>query len=92
MSKFEVIGEIKFPSWAACAYYNGDTSGMSDEDISIFEQWEESLKNRYPEHNDITLDIGEFEPDFEPFPEFGLASDCYAAKLWGHTRTETGQK
>lgn len=32
--------EENFPTWALCPLFNGDTSGLSDEDAALFEAWE----------------------------------------------------
>ena len=63
--------EYQFPSYALCALFNGDFSGLEDEDIENFNRFMDQNKN---------IDVwDDKEPDQEPYfthyPEFGLACD-----------------
>ena len=63
--------EYQFPSYALCALFNGDFSGLEEEGIKHNEKF---MKDN--EHIDVFDDK---EPDQEPYfthyPEFGLACD-----------------
>ena len=59
-----------FPAYALSALFNGDYSGLEQEDIDNLEDF---LKRE--SYIDI-WDCGEDEPSFTRYPEFGLACDC----------------
>ena len=60
-----------FPTYALSALFNGDYSGIDDEDIENLEAFLE---------RESYIDVWDCEPDeepsFTPHPEFGLACDC----------------
>jgi len=63
--------EYQFPSYALCALFNGDFSGLEEEDIKHIEKF---MKDN--EHIDVFDDKEpDQEPYFAPYPEFGLACD-----------------
>lgn len=67
--------EENFPTWALCALFNGDLSGLSDEDIELFETWEESWLCEADGDN-ISFDVLEgSENEFCANPAFGLACE-----------------
>lgn len=59
------------PTWALCALINGDFTGLEDEDITLVENWLDATGYAV-----ICSPNDEDEPYFNPFPAFGLASDC----------------
>ena len=63
--------DYQFPSYALCALFNGDFSGLEEEDIKHIEKF---MKDN--EHIDVFDDKEpDQEPYFAPYPEFGLACD-----------------
>ena len=87
LSKFSDYTFESVPSWALPYIANGDIEGLSKEDISLVENWEnEMIKRgfkpdvfdfvREDENVEIYLDP-EQDPYFDSFPAFGLPSDCF---------------
>ena len=87
LNKFSEYTIESIPSWALPCIVNGDIEGLSKEDISLVENWEnEMIKRgfkpdvfdfvREDENGEIYLDP-EQEAYFDSFPAFGLPSDCY---------------
>ena len=87
VSKFSDYTIESLPSWALPCIVNGDIEGLSKEDISLVENWEnEMIKRgfkpdmfdfvREDENGELYLEP-EQEAYFESFPAFGLPSDCY---------------
>lgn len=72
--------EENFPTWALCALFNGDTSGLSDEDVELFEAWEDSwLENR----GNVSFDVIEgSENEFCANPAFGLAAETVDLRVY----------
>ena len=69
--------EYQFPSYALCALFYGDFSGLEDDDIKHIEKF---MKDN--EHIDVFDDKEpDQEPYFTPYPEFGLA--CNVVDLVG---------
>ena len=83
MSKLEYIDTINLPTWAASYLVNGDSSGLTDEDIETVDSWESEL-----EYNCLTYDFRDHEEYegsyFTQYPEFGLPCDCEKVRLYGH--------
>ena len=61
-----------FPGYALSALFNGDTSGMDQEDIDNFNAFME--KESYI--TDWQITDQDADPYFTPRPEFGLSCDC----------------
>ena len=87
LSKFSDYTFESLPSWALPCITNGDTDGLSEDDISLIEKWENKMIKlgfrpdvydfvREDENGDVYLDP-EQEAYFDSFPAFGLPSDCY---------------
>lgn len=87
LSKFADYTFESVPSWALPCIVNGDCDGLSKEDMLLVEKWENKMREwgfnpdvfdfvRKDENGDVYLDP-EQESNFEPFPAFGLPSDCY---------------
>ena len=87
LSKFSDYTFESIPSWALPYIVNGDIEGLSKEDISLVEKWENKMRERgfkpdmfdfvrEDENGEIYLDP-EQEAYFDSFPAFGLPSDCY---------------
>ena len=87
LSKFSAYTFESVPSWALPCIVNGDIEGLSKEDISLIEKWENKMLEwgftpdsfdfvREDENGEIYLDP-EQESYFDSFPAFGLPSDCY---------------
>ena len=87
LSKFAGYTFESIPGWALPCIVNGDIEGLSKEDISLVEKWENKMIKlgfkpdvfdfvREDENGEIYLDP-EQEPYFDSFPAFGLPSDCF---------------
>ena len=87
LNKFSEYTFESIPSWALPCITNGDTDGLSEDDISLIEKWENKMIKwgfkpdvfdfvREDENGDVYLDP-EQEAYFDSFPSFGLPSDCY---------------
>ena len=87
LSKFADYTFESIPSWALPCIVNGDIEGLSEDDISLIEKWENKMRERgfnpdvfdfvrEDENGEIFIDP-EQEPYFDSFPSFGLPSDCY---------------
>lgn len=87
LNKFADYTFESLPSWALPYITNGDAEGLSEEDVSLVEKWENKMLERgfkpdvfdlvrKDENGDVYIDP-EQEAYFEPFPAFGLPSDCY---------------
>ena len=81
----EYIDTINLPTWAVDYLVNGDSSGISEEDIATVDQWLESL-----DHHCVSFDfdcdgeiLGTF---FTQYPEFGLACECEQVDIHGHRK------
>ena len=87
LSKFSDYTFESVPSWALPYIANGDAEGLSEDDISLIEKWENKMLKmgfkpdsfdfvREDENGDVYIDP-EQEAYFDSFPAFGLPSDCY---------------
>ena len=87
LSKFADYTFESVPSWALPCIVNGDSDGLSKEDIMLVEKWENKMLEfgfkpdvfdfvREDENGDVYLDPDQ-ETYFDSFPAFGLPSDCY---------------
>lgn len=87
LEKFSDYTIESLPSWALPCIVNGDIDGLSEEDISLVEKWENKMRKlgftpdsfdfvREDENGETYLDP-EQEAYFDSFPAFGLPSDCY---------------
>ena len=61
------------PTWALCYLINGDSTGLTENDIAMIDNW-------YADNNVQTITTaseneGSAHPDFSHFPAFGLASE-----------------
>ena len=61
------------PAWSVCYLEYGEMDNLSEEDISMIDEWLETLEN-----NGFTNPVFSFGDDngFHMFPEFGLGCDC----------------
>jgi hypothetical protein len=64
----------QIPTWALPALVNADQSGLTDEDITIVDNWvkRNNVQLVCPINDSIEE---EMQPYFCPFPAFGLACD-----------------
>lgn len=87
LEKFSEYTFESIPSWALPYIANGDAEGLSEEDISLIEKWENKMIKlgftpdvfdfvREGENGETYIDP-EQEAYFDSFPEFGLPCDCY---------------
>ncbi len=66
---------LSMPEWAMCAVFNGDRTGLDEEELKLLDDF----LNRYEVVDWVTDDeTGEMqEASFTWHPEFGLACNCY---------------
>jgi len=83
MKLIDKYENINFPSWALCALVNGDTTGLTDYEISLVDKFESDW-------NKVSKETGgtHFGQDttgesyFCWYPEFGPACDCYSMTVY----------
>lgn len=82
------MDNIYFPDWAVCLHEYGDTEGLTDEDVKAYEAFMDQIGNQVNKIVDgpfysFTLEI-DYDDDcgFIHHPAFGLACNCYRAKVW----------
>ena len=61
------------PVWAMCYLVNGDSTGLTDEDKAIVDEWWND--NKVQTVSPVSEESGETYPYFSYFPAFGKASD-----------------
>lgn len=87
LEKFSDYTIESIPSWALPCIVNGDIEGLSKEDISLVEKWENKMLERgfkpdifdfvnEDENGEIYLDPNQYSY-FDSIPAFGLPSECY---------------
>ena len=87
LSKFSEYTFESLPSWALPYIVNGDSDGLSEDDISLVEKWENKMRERgfnsdvfdfvrEDENGEIYLEP-EQDSYFDSFPAFGLPCECY---------------
>ena len=87
LNKFSDYTIESLPSWALPYIANGDAEGLSEEDITLVENWKNKMLERgfkpdifdfvrEDENGELYLDPDQ-EAYFDSFPAFGLPSDCY---------------
>lgn len=87
LNKFADYTFESIPSWALPYIVNGDSDGLSEEDIALVEKWKNKMLERgfNPDVFDFVREDenGELylEPEqdsyFDSFPAFGLPCECY---------------
>ena len=77
MRTYQFQQNARIPSYALSYLINGDSSGLSDEDIATIDKWYKSWQDVADEVNGsiviATLDEREFHTKY---PEFGLPCSC----------------
>ena len=77
--------EVKLPDYSLSYLINGDSSGLNQDDIQNIDSYMEkfyneadSLKNGF-----VNFELDDYEADsfFTWNPPFGLACNCYEAKI-----------
>ena len=87
LNKFSDYTIESLPSWALPYIANGDAEGLSEEDITLVENWKNKMLElgfkpdvfdfvHEDENGELYLDPDQ-EAYFDSFPAFGLPSDCY---------------
>lgn len=75
--KIDKYIDVDFPDWALTALECGDTSGITDEDAKLFNNWHaDMVKDGYTSH-EVTYDRNEFCSH----PAFGLATSTVRVRL-----------
>lgn len=67
---------VHFPTWALCAVYNDDYSGLTDEDTADVQKF-------LRDYEGMTFDVP--NPDeihFDPYPLFGKGSDVVTMDIY----------
>ncbi|MDE6009059.1 MAG: hypothetical protein K2G90_07615 [Muribaculaceae bacterium] len=70
------------PTWALCYLINGDSTGLTDDDLAIVDTW--YVENKVHDVTTASEDEGYCYPYFSNFPAFGEASevvDCIVMTL-----------
>ena len=83
INKYE---DINFPSWALCALVNGDTTGLTEEEVKQVDSFEQECLNVVKSEGGTHFGQDTTgESYFTHYPEFGLACDCYEMTIyiWG---------
>ena len=74
---------VKLPDYCLSYLINGDNSGLDPKDIKIIDSYMSEfyqIAEKTNSHVNICLDDNE-EPFFTWSPSFGLACNCYNAKI-----------
>ncbi len=61
------------PTWALCYLINGDSTGLTDEDLAMIDKW--YADNKVQNITTASEEEGITHPYFSHFPAFGLASE-----------------
>ncbi len=61
------------PTWALCYLINGDSTGLTAEDIAMIDKWYSD--NKVQTITTSSEDEGSPHPYFSHFPAFGIASE-----------------
>lgn len=61
------------PTWALCYLINGDSTGLTDSDLTMIDMW--YADNKVQTIATASEDEGNTHPYFSHFPAFGLASE-----------------
>ncbi len=61
------------PTWALCYLINGDSTGLTDEDLAMVDKW--YVDNKVQTITTASEEEGNRHPYFSHFPVFGLASE-----------------
>ena len=77
----ETIGAVRLPDYAASYLVNGDSSGISEEDIQNIDNWIDSY---YEGYSGLIWDIEGEEGSFDSCPPFGLACNTFKCMVFGH--------
>lgn len=78
----KLITTEKIPVWALSAIFNGDYTGLTDEDERVLDEWlnQEWIKGTTFEI--VHDDCENFETYFSYYPAFGLGSDVVDVNIW----------
>lgn len=83
-----LMDNIYFPEWAVCLHEYGDTEGLTDDDLRAYESFMNSVGHQAEKFVDgpfynfiIEIDTDD-DCVFIHHPAFGLACNCYKAKVW----------
>lgn len=77
--KLHLIKTVKLPVWSISYLFNGDSDGLLSHDAELAHDWEQVT---FGEYLPITLNMVEESHNFEPFPEFGKACECYKVEVY----------
>ncbi len=61
------------PTWALCYLINGDSTGLTDEDLAMIDKW--YTDNKVQNITTASEQEGTTHPYFSHYPAFGLASE-----------------
>lgn len=74
MKHKEVI-KMEIPEWALCYLVNGDSTGLSDEDTKMVQDWER-------DNHVYEVEPLEEEGSFSRYPEFGKACNVVECNVF----------
>ena len=63
----------KIPTWALCYIINGDPTGLENKDIKLIDNY--LYDNNVEIVSPLTNKIGDLDPYFSHYPEWGLAAE-----------------
>ena len=63
----------KIPTWSLCYLINGDTTGLTDDEIRMIDKWMNDWQVRIV--SPLTNGDGNAQPYFSHYPLFGLPAE-----------------
>ena len=74
---------VDVPDYALCYLINGDNSGLTDEDITIIDNWFNHYQKIADKYNSSVIISPEDyeEGTFTSFPAFGLACNAFPCRI-----------
>ena len=74
--------EVDLPDYSLSYLVNGDASGIDDTDIENIDSFMQQFYDEAEELNGhVVIDVISEEGSFTPYPEFGLACNCYDTNI-----------
>ena len=74
--------EVKLPDYSACYLINDDSSGIDESDKQAIDNYMQYYYDKADSvGGSVIIDCGEEESEFYWKPAFGLACNCFNAKI-----------
>ena len=71
----ELVDTVQLPDYSLNHIFNGDSSGLEDNDIKAIDEF-------CAGYNNPTFNLIDDEPGFTHCPEFGLPCNCYETEVY----------